>query len=185
MDLPDKFEEAFDSLTKGRHISSYDGEVFKSLMEHTARYRQLFDALGYELVSDPQGFFHFNGTKQRNLSKSVEQAALFTFIMVDWLSDNDSSVEDGLFSDARAIKDLPHLQSDRYRSYMRQAGGDDENNLKRIINAMERSGFLRVMDDKIQFLAPVRRILKICMALTRKTPTMTPDAEPAGAGEEA
>ncbi|MCF1442001.1 condensin complex protein MksE [Ralstonia nicotianae] len=185
MDLPDKFEEAFDSLTKGRHISSYDGEVFKSLMEHTARYRQLFDALGYELVSDPQGFFHFNGTKQRNLSKSVEQAALFTFIMVDWLSDNDSSVEDGLFSDALAIKDLPHLQSDRYRSYMRQAGGDDENNLKRIINAMERSGFLRVMDDKIQFLAPVRRILKICMALAGKTPTMAPDAEPAGAGEEA
>ncbi|MFD2424796.1 hypothetical protein ACFSUI_12600 [Ralstonia solanacearum] len=68
---------------------------------------------------------------------------------------------------------------------MRQAGGDDENNLKRIINAMERSGFLRVMDDKIQFLAPARRILKICMALARKTPIMTPDAEPAGAGEEA
>ncbi|CAN7773345.1 hypothetical protein LJR296_007525 [Cupriavidus necator] len=185
MDLPDKFEEAFDSLTKGRHISNHDGEVYKSLMDYTARYRQLFNALGYEFISDPQGFYYFNGPKQRNLGKGVEQAALFTFIMVDWLSDNDNSIEDGLFSDVRAIKDLPHLQSDRYRGYMRQAGGDDEGNLKRIINAMERSGFLRVLDDKIQFLAPTRRILKICMALAKKAPDVTPDVDREEVGEEA
>ncbi|WP_349609000.1 hypothetical protein [Cupriavidus sp. DF5525] len=168
MQLPPKLEESFRLLSKGRHISSLDGEVFNSLTQETDRYRAVFDALGYELVDDPQGFFYFNGTRN-GLNRTVSEFALFTFIMVDWLSDNDTSIEIGLFGTVRPLEELPHLQSDRYRGYMRQAGGDDADNLRRIIQRMDGAGFLRLYDEKIQFLAPTRRILKVCLALGKKS----------------
>ncbi|CAD6547691.1 hypothetical protein ACFQ3P_25945 [Paraburkholderia sabiae] len=183
MDLPDKLEDAFAQLARGRHISSVDGEVFTSLSAHTGRYREIFAALGFEFIADPHGFYYFNGSK-KGLAKGVEQYALFTYIMIDWLSDNDHGVEDGLFGVARPIRDLPHLKSERYRGYLRQIGGDDEVNLNRIISNMERAGFVRQNADRIQFLSPTRRILKVCLDLAKRT-TRADGASPANEGEQA
>ncbi|WP_165948003.1 condensin complex protein MksE, partial [Burkholderia pyrrocinia] len=134
-------------------------------------------------VADQHGFYYFNGSK-KGLAKGVEQYALFTYIMIDWLSDNDHGIEDGLFGASRHVRDLPHLKSERYRGYMRQIGGDDEMNLIRIVGNMERAGFVRQSADRIQFLAPTRRILKVCIDLAKRT-GRTDCSGPANEGESA
>jgi len=179
MDLPDKLEDAFSLLAKGRHISSQDGELFTSLSTHTERYRELFGALGFELITDPHGFYYFNGSKRGN-ARGVEQFALFIYIMVDWLSDNDSSIEEGLFNGPRAIDELPHLKSERYRGYLKQAGISGEEDLRRVISRMAGAGFVRTNDDKVEFLSPTRRILQVCLTLAPKVIAVQTEEIPHG-----
>ncbi len=48
--LPARLASVFKSLRSGKHICRDDGPDFRDLSHNEERYRQLFDALGYELV---------------------------------------------------------------------------------------------------------------------------------------
>jgi hypothetical protein len=167
MDYPKRLDDIFEALAKGRHISSQDGELFSILTEHGEHCRRHFAAIGFELVNDSRGFFYFNGAR-KGAAQGVEKFALFTFIMVDWLSDNDSSIEEGLFGTSRVVSELPHLTTDRYRGYLKQAGIENQEHLLQVLRRMDQCGFVRIDDDRITFLAPIRRIFDACLSVNKK-----------------
>lgn len=176
--LPPKLGEAFEALVKGRHISSFDGEVFYDLQQNFDAYRTVFDALGYELHNHPRGFFYFH--KAGSSSDAVEQAAVFVWIMVDWMSDQGMSITEEITTREFQLSQLPHLQSDRYRSYMERLKLPDEAQMRSLLMTMSRRfGFIRTSNDYVsfRFLPAVYRLLDAAQEVPKVS-------ELGGGGEE-
>jgi chromosome condensin MukBEF MukE localization factor len=165
MDLPEKLDLAFQSLSLGKHITIEDGEVWQLLNKSIPEYQEVFSALGFELVSDSRGFFYFHGSV-RGLSDGTEKLALFVYVLVDWLADNGKNVIESLFSTEYYVDALPHLTNDRYKGYMAQVSVTDQKELNSVIKKMNNLGFARITDQdpmKFRLLSPIWRMLETCL----------------------
>lgn len=165
MQLPEKLDLAFQSLSLGRHITIEDGEVWQLLNKSISEYQAVFSALGFELVNDSRGFFYFHGSN-RGLSDGIEKLALFVYVLVDWLADNGNNVIESLFGKEYAADALPHLTNDRYKGYMAQVSVNDQKDLNGVIKKMNNLGFAKVTDQepmKFRLLSPIWRMLETCL----------------------
>ncbi len=159
-DLP-RLKEAFEVLRRGRHICPEDGDIYWAMHDHLDRFQDLFSHLGFHLEVHPRDFYYFRG--QGNLSDAGARMAVFMFILLEALGDQGTSVEEDLMTRTFSLADLPHLKSDRYRSYLKEAGIDGEEGLELVIRNMERFGFLRRMGEaSFCFRIPVYRFLDLC-----------------------
>jgi len=88
---------------------------------------------------------------------------------------------------APLYKDLPHLQGERYQTYMREAGVTSPEDLAAIVRTMERFGFARRMDtETFCFDVPIYRFLDLCMDMARQASESEPaPSESENAGEDA
>lgn len=160
-DLP-HMEEVFDALRRGRHITLRDGELFQALQNHHEEYTELFGNLGFDLVHHSRDFYYFRD--RNNFTDRASRIAVFMFILVEWLADQGEPVEETIMTRRFDVDDLPHLESERYVDYMREAGVRDRDDLVRVIQSMARFGFARrTGGGTLEFAPPIYRFLEMCM----------------------
>jgi len=174
LELP-HLAEIFEALRRGKHISARDGDIFHALKRQGAQYEALFAKLGFKLVHHARDFFYFFDTT--NFTELSARMAVFMFILVESLADKGESVEETVLTRRFTYKDLPHLQGERYQTYMREAGITTPEDLAKIVQTMERFGFARRMDEEtFVFEVSIYRFLDLCMEMAAKA--VQPIAEP-------
>lgn len=158
-ELPLK-KELFELLRNGRHLSLADGSSFRALCDNEDLFREFFGALGFNLVRHDRDFFYFQGSAGGLFSA---RAAVFFFILAEWVSDNGGSVSRLLFEDSTTLEKLPHLERDRYRKYMQETGIDSEEGLVILLKKMEKLGFIEFENESaFVFRSPAFRFLDLC-----------------------
>jgi len=163
LDLP-KLAEIFEALRRGKHLSMRDGDIFHALKRQHSQYEALFDSLGFKLVHHPRDFFYFFDTN--NFTELSARMAVFMFILVESLADKGDSVEETVLTRRFTYKELPHLQGERCRTYMREAGVTSPEDLVKIVQTMERFGFARRLDEEsFMFEVAIYRFLDLCMEM--------------------
>lgn len=156
--------EIFEALRRGRHIAHRDGELFQALKRNETAFTQLFQQLGFRLEHHPRDFFYFRN--QADLTDLSSRMAVFLFILVEWLADRGEPVEETVLTRIFTLEELPHLQSERYCQYMKEAGVMNSDDLVKIVQTLERFGFARRREaDAFSFETPVYRFLDLCMEL--------------------
>lgn len=178
--FPPLLSEAFASLTRGRHISSDDGEVFYAIQNNTTAYESIFTALGFSLRTHSRGFYFFE--REGLPSEAIEQFSIFVFIMIDWMADAGISITDEILTREFVVSELPHYKTDRYSSYMARCKLPTDSQLRLLLKAMRRAGFLRADNELIsfRFLPPIYRIIEAGQsALKLSKEEGTPAAAPA------
>jgi hypothetical protein len=165
--IPPCIKEVFEALSRGRHISAYDPELYADLQLHFELYKHLFQALGFALESNARGFYYFE--REGSASDAIEQAAVFLWIIVDWMADKGMSISEQITLHDFVTAELPHFQTDRYRSYMDRLKVTDEASVRRLLLAMNRFGFLRSNNDyaNFKFLPPIYRLLQAAEVVAR------------------
>jgi hypothetical protein len=164
IDLPEKLDEIFRELSRGRHLSGQDVELFTALERRSDDYAHIFRNLGFELVHDARGFYYFFGSN-RGIAGGVQRLALFVYILIDWLADTGESITDALAGKAFTLSSLPHLASDRYRGYLSHVDVDNADGILDIVRNLENFGFARqIGDGSFRFLPPVHRIVDAVLA---------------------
>lgn len=163
LDHLEKLEEIFRELSRGRHLSAADGDLFAALEKHPSDYQALFKKLGFELVCDARGFYYFFGA--RATANNVNRLALFLYIQIDWLADNGEGITAALAGKSFNLNELPHLSSERYRGYLSHVGIATAADLAETIRTMENFGFLaQAGDGTFRLLPPAHRIIDACLA---------------------
>ena len=166
-DLPD-VREVFKLLRSGRNVAMEDGRPFRALAGNETEFRELFSALGFDLIRHPRDFFYFKADSR--YSPTGAKVAVFFFILVEWIADRGEAVEETVFNQSFALSDLPHLIRDRYRAYMAEAGVDGEDGLQNVLRSMVRMGFLRMEDGSaIRFRTPAYRLMDLCTDVLRES----------------
>jgi hypothetical protein len=164
-----KLKEVFEVLRRGRHLCPEDGDLYWALRDHLEAFTDLFSHLGFRLVAHPRDFFYFEG--EGSLSEVSARMALFLFILIEHLADQGLAVEEGLMTRAFSLPELPHLGSDRYRAYLKEAGVEGEEGLEGILKNLERFGFARRTGGTgFRFRPPAYRFLDLCHEVLRKVP---------------
>jgi DNA-binding LacI/PurR family transcriptional regulator len=175
LQLP-QLAEVFEALRRGRHICANDGELYHALKQHSEDYRQLFEKLGFKLVQHARDFFHFADAS--NFTETASRMALFIFILVEHLADHGMTVEEAIMTNRFDYATLPHLKSERYQTYMREAGVTTHEELIAIVRTMERYGFTRRLGaDTFAFNVPVYRFLDLCMNMAEQAEKETKPEE--------
>lgn len=174
-DLP-RLKEVFEALRRGRHLCPEDGDLYWALRDHREAYGDLFGRLGFRLEAHPRDFFYFAG--EGSLSDVGVRLALFVFILVEALADQGAAVEEALMTRTFSVADLPHLGSERYRAYLREAGVEGEEGLEGVVRYLERYGFARRQGDGgFRFRPPAYRFLDLCQQVLAEAPEMPEAAE--------
>lgn len=153
-------KEVFDRLRRGRHICAEDGALYHSLRDHIIAFSDLFKQLGFRLENHPKEFYYFHG--EGDLSETTSRMAVFVFILMEFLANQGEAVEQGIITKTFVLSELPHLKSDRYRTYMKEAGIEEEEDLLNIINNLERYGFAQKKQGTFRFRAPIYRFFDVC-----------------------
>ncbi len=175
--------EVFEYLRRGKHLSVRDGNLFYALKKQENLFAALFENLGFKLVHHARDFFYFLDAS--NFTDLSAKIAVFMFILVEYLADQGETVEDTVLTRRFAYKDLPHLQGERYQTYMREAGVATPEDLAAIVRTMERFGFTKRMDmETFCFDVPIYRFLDLCMDMAGQDAISMPaPSEPGAAGE--
>ena len=176
LDLPN-MDGIFEALRRGKHVSVRDGDLFHDLKKHELLYEALFAKLGFQMVHHSRDFFYFFDAS--NFTDLSERMAVFMFILVEHLADKGESVEDTVLTHRFVYKELPHLQGERYQTYMREAGVTTAEDLAGVVRTMERFGFAKRLDEEtFSFETPIYRFLDLCMELAAKAGEKDVAAEP-------
>jgi len=170
--------EVFDALRRGRHLCPEDGKPFYALRDHLEDFQDLFQNLGFHLVVHPRDFFYFRG--KDSLSPQGSRMAVFVFILIEALADGGAAVVDTLMTQTFTIGELPHLKSARFRSYLKEIDASAEDDLRRIVQGLDRLGFAqKLTDETFRFRAPAYRFFDAC------TQMLATPQKPVGEGEGA
>lgn len=179
VDLPD-LAAVFEALRRGRHICMTDGALYRALKAHVANFTALFAQLGFELAHHPRDFFYF--VDHGNFTDLSARMAVFMFILIENLSDRGDPVEETVMSRHFRPADLPHLTKERYRQLMQEAGMPEPEDIDRLLQTLERFGFVdRAEDTSFTFRPPAYRFLDLCLEIATQAPTA--DAEDGAATE--
>lgn len=160
----ERLDEIFRELSRGKHLSAADGDLFSALEKRPTDYEALFKKLGFQLEIDARGFYYFFGSN-KGTANNVQRLALFVYILIDWLADTGEGITAALAGQSFEIDLLPHLTSDRYRGYLSHVNVETQADLAETIRTMENFGFLKQMGDgSFRLLPPVHRIVDACIA---------------------
>ncbi len=158
-------EEIFRKLRRGEHICAEDGESYYALCKDIDLYIDLFRQLGFRLEYHPRNFYYFKG--EGILSDASSRLALFVFILMEYIEGKGEPIVDTLLTKNFVIDELPHLTSDRYRAYMKEAGVEDSEGLENIVNSLGRLGFAQRKGNTFRFRVPIYRFFDICMGMLK------------------
>ncbi len=175
LELP-HLAEIYECLRRGKHISVRDGNIFHALKRQATLCEVLFAKLGFKLEHNARDFFYFFDTT--NFTELSARIAVFMFILVESLADKGEPVEETVLTRRFVFKDLPHLQGERYQTYMREAGITTPEDLAKVVQNMERFGFARRMDEAtFVFEVAIYRFLDLCMEMAAKVGQPQPEPD--------
>ncbi|MHA6494029.1 Mks condensin complex protein MksE [Pseudomonas borbori] len=156
----------FRELFKGYHVSRRDPELYAQLSNQQDQYRELFRALGYELVCDSRGFYYFVPEQMgAQVNKTAQRLALFTFILVEHLADQGRDPLAVLDGGSLGRDELPALL-DKYRDLFLQAEVTTQDELEeKVMRRLTQLGFAGEDNGIYRFLAPMHRFLDVCLSV--------------------
>lgn len=156
----------FRELFKGYHLSRSEPESYAQLTTLQDQYRALFEALGFELICDPRGFYYFVPEQSgAQVNKTAQRLALFTFILVEHLADQGRDPLAVLDGGSLGRDELPALL-DKYRDLFLQAEVTSHEELEeKIIRRLTQLGFVEDSNGVYRFLPPMHRFLDVCLAV--------------------
>ena len=156
----------FRELFKGYHISQRDAELYSQLSNLQDAYRALFRAMGFELVCDSRGFYHFVPEQMgAQVNKTAQRLALFTFILVEHLADQGRDPLAVLDGGTLGRDELPALL-DKYRDLFVQAEVQTQEDLEeKVMRRLSQLGFAQEDNGIYRFLPPMHRFLDVCLAV--------------------
>lgn len=160
-------KEIFQQLRKGQHICAEDGNIYFALHDNASVYQDLFSHLGFKMEVHSRDFYYFSGSE--NLSDTSTKMALFIFILMEYLEGQGESVQEGILTKTFSINELPHFNTERYRSYMKEIGVEDFDGLAGIVSKMEKFGFAQRHGDTFRFRSPVYRFFDICSSMIQES----------------
>jgi hypothetical protein len=154
--------ELFDRLRSGRHLCADDGPLYLALRADFATHRDLFGALGFQLIQHDRGFYYF--LSDADLGKEATQLAVFFFILVEAWGDAGKDLEATAFDvGGHAVADLPHLTRESWRRCLAEADVHGPDDLAEVVRKLERYGFAERLDgDRCRFRAPAWRFFDLC-----------------------
>lgn len=135
-DLP-MLQEIFTELRKGRHLSIEDGPIYNALAGNYDLYKQLFTALGLNLVAHDRGFFYLDDD---SAPRTAQKMVLFMAILVEYLDDQGVNLDQDLTQIPIHPSKLPHLQVEKYARVMAEVDIRNEEALVKILESMKRYG---------------------------------------------
>ncbi|MCH8505101.1 MAG: hypothetical protein LAT50_12345 [Ectothiorhodospiraceae bacterium] len=177
--------EIFAELARGRHLCNEDGNLYQELQEHEADFEQLFQQLGYRLMTDERGFYYFHALEGQNVSPQTRRLAVFFLGLGAALwseAGGAEPLEDMILARSWSIGELPHLGRQRYVEIMGQLEKEpDEEMLREEVKRLVRFGFAAwSSDERFRFRVPALRFLDIAREVAAGL-----EAEEGEAGEEA
>ncbi|MES9898552.1 MAG: hypothetical protein ABW148_05965 [Sedimenticola sp.] len=157
--FPSAMSEVFAKLSSGYHICIEDGDIYRSLTENADYYRSLFDILGYRLSDGVDSIFYFLPADEK-ISELSKRFTAFMAIMYDWLADKGKEPVTSLTEEHFYLNQLPHLTVEQYKKVMGQLDVSDEKELLKIVNGLQKHGFLILVDGSlIKFRKTVSRFV--------------------------
>lgn len=165
--------EVFDHLTGGCHLSSEDEPLFSALATHFEAYAEYFGALGFELVRHEREFFYFAPDDPEKVPDTLPRIAVFAYVLIDHAANQGQAIEEFILGRNFLVSALPHFSLERYAALLRQVDVHDPADLKRILDHLERIGWLKWLGvDEFRFLRPFHRVFDKCLELAPEfTPT--------------
>ena len=159
--FPSAMNEVFAKLSSGYHICIEDGDIYRSLTENADYYRRLFDILGHRLSDGVDGIFYFLPMDEK-INELSKRYTAFMAIMYDWLADKGKEPVTSLTEEHFYLNQLPHLTVEQYKKVMGQLDVTDEKELLKIVNGLQKHGFLMLVDGSlIKFRKTVSRFVAI------------------------
>jgi hypothetical protein len=172
--------EIFALLTRGCHLSPEDEPWFSALSADYPAYAEYFKPLGFELVRHEREFFYFAPTTPEKVPETLPRIAVFAYILVDHAANQGQPVEEYILGHNYLASALPHFSLDRYRALLRQVDVLDATDLHRVLDHLERLGWLKWLGpDEFRFLRPFHRLFDKCLELSRELIPMPPAANAA------
>ena len=136
-------------------------------------FRELFKALGFELVCDTRGFYYFvpdSAIASAQVNKTAQRLALFTFILVEHLADQGRDPIAVLDGGSLGRDELPSLL-EKYRDLFIQAEVQTQEELEeKIMRRMTQLGFASEDSGIYRFLPPMHRFLDVCLSVQQDRP---------------
>ena len=81
-------------MRSGKHFSASDGDDFFLIEKYEDELREIFSAVGFELVIDEQGFAYINGERDNLINKkTIQKEAAFFFVFIQWLGGRKNPVQ--------------------------------------------------------------------------------------------
>lgn len=159
----------FDLLKRGRHISPEDEPGFSALAGNFAPYAEYFDAIGLKLVRHEREFFYLEPDNLEKVGETLPRIAVFSYILVDHTANQGRPLEELLLGQNFLFSRLPHFGLDRYRALLRQVQVENEDDLRSVLNHLERYGWLKWLgEDEFRFLRPFHRVFDQCLKLSEQ-----------------
>ncbi len=163
--FPPAMKDVFVKLSSGYHICIEDGDIYSSLTENADYYRGLFDLLGFRLSDGMDGNYYFLPTDEK-INELSKRFTAFMAIMYDWLADKGKEPVTSLTEGHFYLNQLPHLTVEQYKRVMGQLDITDEKELLKIVNGLQKYGFLQLVDGNlIKFRKTVSRFVTMFMAV--------------------
>lgn len=167
--------ELFEQLNRGCHLSPEDEPLFSALVADYEAYAAYFAPLGYRLVRHEREFFYFEPDHPEKMPDTLPRIAVFAYILVDHAANQGVAVEEYLLGRSFLLANLPHFTLERYAALLRQVAVHDEPDLVRVLDHLERLGWLKWLGkDEFRLLRPFHRIFDTCLRLA-PGPGATPE----------
>ena len=152
-------KDIFAKLSNGYHICIEDGDAYESLAENIHYYQRMFDLLGFRLSDGADGIFYFLPSDEK-INEISKRFTAFMAIMYDWLADKGKEPVTSLTEEHFYLNQLPHLTIEQYKKIMSQLDVTDEKELLKIVNGLQKHGFLQLIDGSlIKFRKTVSRFV--------------------------
>jgi hypothetical protein len=161
----------FDLLSRGTHLSPEDEPMFSALAANYEACAEYFDALGFKLVRHEREFFYFAPEVPEKVPETLPRIAVFAYILIDHAANQGQPIEQFILGRNFLASALPHFALERYAALLRQVDVHDSSDLKRVLDHMERLGWLKWMGpDEFRFLRPFHRVFDKCLELSDQIP---------------
>jgi hypothetical protein len=180
MNTPPHLRDIFDRLTRGCHLSPEDEPMFSALAANFSAYADYFAPLGYQLVRHEREFFYFAPEDAEKVPDTLPRIAVFAYILIDQAANQGQPVEEFILGRNFLASALPHFSLERYAALLRQVDVHDANDLKLVLNHLERLGWLQWLgEDEFRFLRPFHRVFDKCLELAQQPETQPPPPDQA------
>ena len=164
-EFPPQIDKVFESLFRGYHICIDDGEIYNDLTENQSFYQKLFELLDFKLSNGEGGIFYFLPSDDK-MTEPSKKLITFMAIMYDWLANQGKEPVSFLTESHFDFDKLPHLTIEENKKTMAQLEVNDSQSLFKLVQQLERYGFLRLIDNSvIKFRKPVSRFVEIFTAI--------------------
>ena len=154
----------FSEMRSGKHFSASDGDDFFLIEKYEDELREIFSAVGFELVIDQQGFAYINGERDNLINKkTIQKEAAFFFVFIQWLlEEGKNPVQCIKEQQMYSLNGLPHLSSGSNQDIMQAVEITTDSEIYSVLKGLNKRGFINLNSDYFTMLSPSLRYVNLC-----------------------